>query len=76
MTTNWLSQTIPPMFVELHSAHFHIRVLCHIRNAMTEDKAKAVVVSLAHASIDYAYSVVRGQININPFKPSGAKWLH
>ena len=56
LTPNWLSQLDHTSNV-CRTAHFHIR-------ALTEDMAEAVAVSLIHARIYYANSVVHGQTNI------------
>ena len=47
------------------SAFYHIRALRHIRNALTDEMAKSVAVSLVQSRLDYANSLLYGTSNTN-----------
>jgi hypothetical protein len=47
------------------SAFYHIRALRHIRNALTDEMAKSVAVTLVQSRLDYANSLLYGTSNTN-----------
>jgi len=47
------------------STHYHIRAMCRIRPAITEDMAKSVACALIGSSLDYANSVMYGMSSSN-----------
>jgi len=46
-------------------AHYHIRAMCHIRPAITEDMAKSVACALIGSRLDYANSAMYGMSSSN-----------